>query len=147
MSWPPRGLMRCFIVVVLLIVEDRGSQRRGAWASVPNLLAKTHQNACEYLSNPPLHETAISGTIQISKYSWRFSIFYKIGLYVHYSTFVCFSCSFFHGCMCWKEAIVLAVMLIFCDYACLCTFFMVDYAKKRQLCSQLCSFLLLRSIS
>ena len=31
---------------------------------MPNLLAITHQNACEYLSNPLLHETVIAGTIQ-----------------------------------------------------------------------------------
>ena len=31
---------------------------------MPNLLAITHQNACEYLSNPLLHETVIAGTIK-----------------------------------------------------------------------------------
>ena len=34
---------------------------------MPNLLAITHHNACEYLSNPLLHETVIAGTIETSK--------------------------------------------------------------------------------
>ena len=63
MSSPPRGLMRCFIIV---LVEDRGNQRGGESASVPNLLAITHQNACEYLINSILHETVIAGPIQMN---------------------------------------------------------------------------------
>ena len=34
---------------------------------MPNLLAITHHNDCEYLSNPLLHETVITGTIQMNK--------------------------------------------------------------------------------
>ena len=34
---------------------------------MPNiLLAITHHNGCEYLSNPVTHETVISGTIQMN---------------------------------------------------------------------------------
>ena len=35
---------------------------------MPNLLEITHHNACEYLSNPLLHEAVIAGTIQNNKY-------------------------------------------------------------------------------
>ena len=65
MFWTPRGLMRCFIVVVL--VENRGSQRAGEWALVPNLQAISHHNVCEYLSNPLLQETVIAGMIQTNR--------------------------------------------------------------------------------
>ena len=70
---------------------------------------------------------------------------YAIGLHP-LCYFFCFLCSFFHGCICWKEAVILVVMLIFCDYACTYAPFLWLIMLKRGNCyarGWLCSFLLL----
>ena len=56
-------------------------------------------------------------------------------------SFWCFLKLLFNGWLCWKEASMLAVMLIFWDYAhAYAPSVTVDYAKRRQPCSRLCSF-------